>query len=78
MNSISKEQRWSLRWSEAAAGSQLRFWSMLILQIAAFVFIAWQNEWRHIWAFAFLGLLMPFYYLMALRGLLDELHKRRS
>jgi hypothetical protein len=77
MNSISKDQqRWSVRWSEAAAGSWLRFWLTLILQVAAFSFAAWQYKWRTALPFAFFGLIMPLCYLMALRGLLDELHKQ--
>jgi hypothetical protein len=77
MNPIAKDQqRWSLRWSEAAAGSRLRFWLTLTLQVAAFAFAAWLYEWRTALPFAFFGLIMPLYYLMALRGLLHELHKQ--
>ena len=58
------------------AGSRLRFWLMLTVQVGAFLFAAWQYEWRNAVPFAFFGLLLPLYYLVALRGLIDELHKQ--
>ena len=39
-------------------------------------FAAWRYDWRNFSAFAFPGLVTPLYYLIALRGLLNERHNK--
>ena len=63
-------------WSERAVGSWLRFWFMAVGQTAGFGVVCWLSEWRYTGVFAIFGLVLPLYYLIALRGVVHELHKK--
>jgi hypothetical protein len=63
-------------WSERAAGTWLRFSLSAAAQLASFFFLCWLTEWRYVWPLLFFVFLMPFLYLVALRGVICELHRK--
>ena len=63
-------------WSEQAVGSRARFCFSVFAQTAGVLFVCWVSEWRYVWPMMFFGLLMPLYYLIALRGVVRELHQK--
>jgi hypothetical protein len=65
-------------WSELAVGSWLRLSSVLIIQIGGFLLLCRWTDWK-LWGWmAFFIVLIPTYYLMALRGVHRELHRKTS
>ena len=63
-------------WSEKAVGTWPRFLFMMFAQVGSFAFLCWLGDWRSLGIYLFFGLVMPIYYLIALRGVLRELHKK--
>ena len=63
-------------WSEKAVGTWPRFLFMTLAQAGGFVFVCWHDHWQSIGSYLMFGLVFPVYYLIALRGVLRELHKK--
>ncbi|MDR3406037.1 MAG: hypothetical protein P4L99_26360 [Chthoniobacter sp.] len=62
-----------VQWSEQAVGSRPRFFLTVAMQLAGVLFVCWLSEWQYLWPMMFIGLFMPLYYLIALRGVMREL-----
>ncbi len=63
-------------WAESIVGTWPRFWCMTFAHTASFVYLSWEIEGRYIGQFVFFGLIMPLYYLIALRGVVRTLRKQ--
>ena len=63
-------------WSEQIVGSLPRFWITVVAQTAGVLFFCWMSEWRYVGPMIYFGAVMPVYYLIALRGLIRELHRK--
>ena len=62
------------RWSEQVVGSWPRFMVSLVAQVGGVLFACWLEEWRHVGPLLLFGLMLPLSYLIALRGVIQELH----
>ena len=51
---------------------------MVISQVAGFLFVSWLGEWRYFWPTMPFGLILPLYYLIALRGVVRVLKDDRA
>lgn len=66
-------------WSQSAVGTWPRFCFMLVAQSAGFIYFGSRSGgWSSVEPVMFFGLIMPVLYLIALRGLLRELHRRTA
>ena len=73
MNALFKDP---VGWSERAVGSWPRFILSASAFLVGFLYLCWKLEWRYAFPLAFFVFLMPLFCLIALRGVLRELHRK--
>jgi len=66
-------------WSENTVGTTWwRLFCALLAQVSIFVAVGSIDHWHSAVAYVFPGLVAPMFYLIALRGVLRELHKKNN
>jgi hypothetical protein len=75
MNTLFKDP---VGWSERAVGSWPRFILSATAFLVGFLYLGWKLEWRYAFPWAFFVFVMPLLCLIALRGVLRELHRKSA
>ena len=79
MNTLSLlHDSWSVRWSEEAVGTWLRFLFTFAVQLGGFLLACWINDWRNVSLFTVFALVWPLAYLLALRGMVARVHRQAT